>query len=112
MSPRKPITIDTLTAAQKRALTKAINANKKLTDHQAKEETLVKARNEAIKSALGEGVTQLLVAEALAITPGMVWKIKENKTTQQLARLQRERDGKTSPSWIGARDKAKERKKP
>lgn len=100
MTPPKATTHDDLTSAQKKALAKAVTANKRLSDHQAKAEDLVAVRDAAIKDALELDVTQTLIATTLDLSQGMVWKIKEGVRTAQLEARQRKGKSKTSPSWI------------
>lgn len=86
MSPRTALTVANLTAAQKRALKSATTAHTRYTTKKAQ---LLEQRDDAVRTALSEGLPQAMVAEALGITDGMVWKIQHNHTRASLEARQR-----------------------
>lgn len=75
-----------LTAKQRKLVARAAAAHRRVVDAQAKAEAAVKTRDDLIRDALTAQVGVTLIGEQVGLTRGMVWKIREGATTQEIER--------------------------
>lgn len=83
---RKTTDLSKLTDEQRAAVDAAVKAHKKVGRGRSTLEGYISARDDLIRQALSIGVGQKLLALQLDLNTALIWKIKNNLTTQEVER--------------------------
>ena len=76
----------TLSAEQRRLIGRAKTANEKAKKAEATHAGALAARDDLIRQARAEGVTDTVLSEALGLNRGLIWKIHKGLTTREYER--------------------------